>query len=435
MELPKSSPEELTGPKYPCTVIQRTTAHWFLPNDSISGYGLGLLYFNRMAGFLDHKPGETFLLGALATLLSPLRLGISKLVECYLKWRLPLKKYGLVPKYRFYENVYSCQIGMIPDNFVNRLEDGSIVIKSSSGFGFCRQGLIIDGETKPLETDIVIFATGFKGDHKLKNIFESPVFQNYIMGSPTSTLPLYRQIVHPRIPQLGIIGYSESLSNLTTSEIRCQWLTQFLGGRMELPSITEMEKDIKIWDEYIKKYNGKYFRRSSIAAAYICYNDQLCRDMGRKPRRKKGIFAELFEPYAAQDYVGLTDEMPVCLSCPEIPLGFLMIYTLYSFPPFFFSTLNTSTTSLVKATSAVAFEPGLTWLLREWFSTSEIGPEAVIAILGIITAINEHIIDTAPNERHAGSAGPSSFPYGLCIPALKDLETLVEVVAEQYYGG
>ncbi|XWS45996.1 hypothetical protein CRYUN_Cryun14cG0027000 [Craigia yunnanensis] len=77
---------------------------------------------------------------------------------------------------------------------------------------------------------------------------------------------------------------------------------------------------------------------------------------------------------------------------------------------------------------------GLTWLLPERFSTSEIGPEAVTAILGILTAINEHIIDTAPNERHAVSADPSSFPYGLCISALKDLETLVEVVAEQYYG-
>ncbi|XVF22649.1 hypothetical protein REPUB_Repub12eG0189600 [Reevesia pubescens] len=77
---------------------------------------------------------------------------------------------------------------------------------------------------------------------------------------------------------------------------------------------------------------------------------------------------------------------------------------------------------------------GLTWLLPERFSTSEIGPEAVTAFLGILTAVNEHIIDTTPDERHAGSAGPSSFPYGLCISALKDLETLVEVVAEQYYG-
>lgn len=76
---------------------------------------------------------------------------------------------------------------------------------------------------------------------------------------------------------------------------------------------------------------------------------------------------------------------------------------------------------------------GLTWLLPERFSSSEIGPEAVTAFLGIITAINEHIIDSTPTHIHTNST-ESSFPYSLCISALKDLETLVEVVAEHFYG-
>lgn len=77
---------------------------------------------------------------------------------------------------------------------------------------------------------------------------------------------------------------------------------------------------------------------------------------------------------------------------------------------------------------------GFTWLLPERFSSSEIGPEAVTAILGVITAVNEHIIDTAPSQIHTGHPEPSTFPYSLCISALKDLETLVEVVAQHYYG-
>ncbi|PON41227.1 Peroxisome membrane protein, Pex [Parasponia andersonii] len=77
---------------------------------------------------------------------------------------------------------------------------------------------------------------------------------------------------------------------------------------------------------------------------------------------------------------------------------------------------------------------GLTWLLPERFSTSEIGPEAVTSVFGIITAINEHIIETAPPHKHAGPAEPNSFPYPLCISALKELETLVEVAAEDYFG-
>ncbi|KAH1089044.1 hypothetical protein J1N35_016301 [Gossypium stocksii] len=77
---------------------------------------------------------------------------------------------------------------------------------------------------------------------------------------------------------------------------------------------------------------------------------------------------------------------------------------------------------------------GSTWLLPKRFSNLEIGPEAVTATLGTLTTINEHIIDTAPEDSHTGLADPLSFPYGLYIFALKDLGILVEVVAEQYYG-
>ncbi|CAN1308517.1 Peroxisome biogenesis protein 16, partial [Linum perenne] len=80
------------------------------------------------------------------------------------------------------------------------------------------------------------------------------------------------------------------------------------------------------------------------------------------------------------------------------------------------------------------FGQGVTWLLPERFSESEIGPEAVTAVLGIITAINEHIIDTTPTQIPAGSVEPRSFPYPLCISMIKELETLVEVASQHYFG-
>ncbi|XP_077245702.1 shrunken seed protein (SSE1) isoform X2 [Tasmannia lanceolata] len=64
---------------------------------------------------------------------------------------------------------------------------------------------------------------------------------------------------------------------------------------------------------------------------------------------------------------------------------------------------------------------------------SEIGPEAVTAILGIITAVNQHFINTAPAMMKRSYVEPS-FPWSLCISALKDLETLVEVMAQHFYG-
>lgn len=80
---------------------------------------------------------------------------------------------------------------------------------------------------------------------------------------------------------------------------------------------------------------------------------------------------------------------------------------------------------------------GLTWLLPERFSESEIVPEAVTSILGIVTAVNEHIIETTPptpSQMNTRPPEPSSFPYSLCLTLMKDVETLVEVVAQHFYG-
>ncbi|CAK7338540.1 unnamed protein product [Dovyalis caffra] len=297
------------GVKYPCTLIQRN-AHWFLPSDNLSGLLLGFLYFNRFSELLVHKPGETILLSFVATLFSPLRWGISKFIETYLKWNLPLKKYGMLPKFRFLEDLSSCSFAMLPGKFYDRVEEGSIIIENSQRFSFFREGLIIDGDTRPLETDVVIFATGFKGDEKLRNIFESPVFQNYIMGSSTAIVSLYRQIIHPRIPRLAIVGSNDSFSSLDINEIKCRWLSHLLDGNLELPSIRDMEKEANMWADHIKQVSGRYFRTACISRTYIWYSDQLCKDMGYNPRRKKGLLADLFIPYAPIDYKGLTTNIP-----------------------------------------------------------------------------------------------------------------------------
>lgn len=199
------------GVDHPCTLIFRTV-HWIVPDYFIA---LTFKSLNRFTEFMVHKPDQGFFIWLLVILLSPLvtthsascdsymqpviqltpynvwfQLWIfSKLVEAYLKRKQPLKKYNMVPEHGFLKQISSCMFTVLPANFYDKVEEGSLVLKKSRSFNFCKNGLVIDSEETPIATDIVIFATGYKSDEKLKNIFKSSYFQKCITES---LAPFYR---------------------------------------------------------------------------------------------------------------------------------------------------------------------------------------------------------------------------------------------------
>ncbi|KAK1693268.1 hypothetical protein QYE76_009965 [Lolium multiflorum] len=211
----------------------------------------------------------------------------------------------MVPDHSFFEALVACLVAIAPKDHYKRLDEGSIVLKLSKTFTFCKEGVLLEGESSPIRSDIVIYGTGYRGDEKINNMFKSEYFRSIAVGSTSTTLPLYREVIHPKIPQLAVLGYSESLSNLYTTEIRAKWITHFMDGGFRLPCSKAMQKDVLEWEKYMKRYSRGYFRRSCISVLNIWYNDQLCKDMGCNPRRKNGFFAELFEVYGPGDYANL----------------------------------------------------------------------------------------------------------------------------------
>ena len=117
------------------------------------------------------------------------RKAISKFIESYLVWKLPLVKYGLKPDHPFEEDYASCQMAILPENFFPAADDGRILFKRSSKWWFWSGGIELEDNTK-LEADVVVLATGFHGGKKLKALLPQP-FRSLIQED-SANLPLYR---------------------------------------------------------------------------------------------------------------------------------------------------------------------------------------------------------------------------------------------------
>ncbi|XP_045087113.1 probable flavin-containing monooxygenase 1 isoform X2 [Aegilops tauschii subsp. strangulata] len=228
------------------------------------------------------------------------RLMISKFAESY--YSIPMKKHGMVPDHSFFEGMVGCMLSTTPKDHYKNLEEGIIVIKKSKTFGFCKEGVLVEGESTLVKSDIVIFGTGFNGDQNIKDMFISKYFHTIVVGSTSTATPLYRECIHPKIPQLAVIGYSDNYANVYTSELRSKWLAYFMDGGFRLPSVKAMQRDVLECEKVMKRYSREESRTPCIGLLPTWYNDRLCEDMGCNPRRKNGFFAELFESYGPDDY-------------------------------------------------------------------------------------------------------------------------------------
>ncbi|CAN0913396.1 Probable flavin-containing monooxygenase 1 [Linum grandiflorum] len=283
-----------------CTMVIRTL-HWTVPHYWVWGLPFFLFFSTRSSQFINQRPNQNLLRTFLCILFSPLRHAISAFIESYLLHKLPLEKYGLRPEHPFIEDYASCQMAITPVEFFPEAEKGNIRFKrlpSNSKWCFSTDGLQFDDNTK-LKADVVILATGYDGKKKLKDIIPQPF--SSLLHYPSGLMPLYRGTINPLIPNMGFVGYIESVSNLHTAELRSIWLARLADKKFKLPTVRKMCDQISAEIETMRK-TTRFYKRHCISTYSINHSDEICEEMGWSSWRKKHFLAEALSPYGSHDY-------------------------------------------------------------------------------------------------------------------------------------
>ena len=147
---------------------------------------------------------------------------------------------------------------------------------------YTEKGMRISGQEE--EADVIIFATGF---------------QRSLLGIGDDWR--YRNVISPGLKNCAVIGIVNTYCNTLQTNLQAVWLAEVLRGKIKLPSLSEMKKDI----EDRKAYSLSVIPYPSWASfSWLPYpiNDQLLEDMGLPTNRKKNRFAYWTEPIKPEDY-------------------------------------------------------------------------------------------------------------------------------------
>lgn len=152
-----------------------------------------------------------------------------------------------------------------------------------------------------IDVDTIVFATGWRSDYR----FLSPALQQRL-GFADDGLYLYRQMLHPAAPGLAFVGYASTVSNTLAYAMQARWLAALISRAHDLPSVAEQMQEIARLRRWKRRWMPTGHARAARLLVHMQhYLDELMRDIGADPLRKRGFWAplaEVFAPYQPRDY-------------------------------------------------------------------------------------------------------------------------------------
>lgn len=223
---------------------------------------------------------------------------------------------SLVPRLPLEFDAFGEAVMLPRPAFYRALRDGRIEPLKTEIERFTANGVALKNG-RHLETDVVVLATGWESDHAW---LEPAV--HAALGFEEDGLYLYRHVLPADVDGLAFVGHASTIASVLTYNLQAYWLANVLDGALHLPPREGMRADI----EEQKRWKRRCMPFSRGRAARLLlhmqhYHDDLVRDMGLSPLRKRGLlapFKEVFAPYQPSDYRNaITCDHADDLSLPE----------------------------------------------------------------------------------------------------------------------
>ncbi|SDC40568.1 flavin-containing monooxygenase [Niabella drilacis] len=279
-----------------CTLLYRK-AQWKVPRFFANKINLKYLLFSRFseAFFVPYR--KTGFQKILHSIGRPLVWAQWRAVELLLKKQFQLKKCGMIPEHRIEEQI-SCSLGIAPEGFYEKVRSRRINAIHSEIECFTTDGIVLKNGAR-IQPDLVVMGTGYRQSLPFLN-------EKYLqlISDERGQFRLHRNIVNPRLPGLGFVGFNSSLFSTLTSEIAANWLAEYVGGRIQLPSqgcIVEEQMVIERWKKTVRPISSE-FSGLCVAPFNFQHLDQLMKDMGLKTWAGRNILYNFFKPINPGDY-------------------------------------------------------------------------------------------------------------------------------------
>ena len=221
------------------------------------------------------------------------------IVQCRL-WSRFGTRVSLVPTQPVEIDTFGESVMLPRPEFYRLVRNGLIRPQRSEITEYTPTGILLKNGER-LAADVVVLATGWESNYQ----FLSERVRSRLQVAEDGFY-LYRQMVHPDVPNLVFIGNASTISSTLTYNLQARWLSELITGHFQLPVREKMLHEI----EQMKAWKRKWMPFSRARGARLVlhmqhFHDQLLQDFGASSLRKTGIFApfkEVFAPYQPRDY-------------------------------------------------------------------------------------------------------------------------------------